>query len=65
MVDVGIQSETEDLSDIETSAYGAADSKPSLQVVPEEEQEDGELVTCEVHCSISVILGPLASQSCT
>ena len=65
MVDVGIQSETEELSDIETSVYGAADRKPSLQVVPEEEHEDGELVTCEVHCSISVILCPLASQSCT
>jgi len=61
MVDVGIQSETEDLNDIETSA----DRKPSLQVVPEEEHEDGELVTCEVHYSISVILCPLASQSCT
>ena len=42
MVDVGTQSETEDLSDIETRVQ---DRKPSLlQVVPEEEHEDDELV---------------------
>ena len=46
MVDVGIQSETEDLSDLETNVQGyAADRKPSfLHVVPEEEHEDSELV---------------------
>lgn len=47
MVDVGIQSETEDLSDLETNVQGyAADRKPSfLHVVPEEEHEDSELET--------------------
>ena len=46
MVDIGTQSETDDLSDTETSVQGnIADRKPSsLQVVPEEEYEDGELV---------------------
>lgn len=42
MVDVSTQSETEDLSDVETRIQ---DRKPSLlQVVPEEEHEDDELV---------------------
>ncbi len=45
MVDIGIQSETEDLSDIESNAQQSGSRKPSfLQVVPEEEHEDGELV---------------------
>lgn len=45
MVDVGIQSETEDLSDTELSAPITADRKPSvLEAVPEEEHEDNELV---------------------
>lgn len=45
MVDVGIQSEAEDLSDTELSAPVTADRKPSvLEAVPEEEHEDIELV---------------------
>ena len=45
MVDVGIQSETEDLSDTELSAPITADRKPSLlEAVPEEEHENDELV---------------------
>ena len=57
MVDIGIQSETDDLSDAETSLQGnAADRKPSLlQVVPEEEYEDGELVTNVPFCSASLV----------
>mgnify|MGYP000008270311 FL=1 len=46
MVDVGIQSESEEFNDSEMNAYGwnTADRKPSfLQVVPEEEHEDDEL----------------------
>ena len=46
MVDVGIQSESEEFNDTEMNAYGwnTADRKPSfLQVVPEEEHEDDEL----------------------
>ena len=45
MVDVGIQSEAEDLSDTELSAPVTVDRKPSvLEAVPEEEHEDIELV---------------------
>ena len=45
MVDVGIQSETEDLSDIDLSVGTTTDRKPSmLEAVPEEEHEDNELV---------------------
>lgn len=46
MVDVGIQSESEEFNDTEMNAFGwnTADRKPSfLQVVPEEEHEDDEL----------------------
>ncbi|KAK2559537.1 hypothetical protein P5673_018185 [Acropora cervicornis] len=46
MVDVGIQSESEEFNDTEMNAYAwnTADRKPSfLQVVPEEEHEDDEL----------------------
>lgn len=46
MVDVGIQSESEEFNDSEMNAYAwnTADRKPSfLQVVPEEEHEDDEL----------------------
>lgn len=51
MVDVGIQSETEDLSDIESSQTAR---KPSLlQVVPEEEHEDSELVNLALFSSKS------------
>lgn len=55
MVDIGIQSESDDLSDAETSAQGnAADRKPPLlQVVPEEEYEDGELVTNVPFCNVT------------
>ena len=55
MVDIGIQSESDDLSDAETSVQGnAADRRPSLlQVVPEEEYEDGELVTNVPFCNVT------------
>lgn len=47
MVDVSTQSETEDLSDVETRIQ---DRKPSLlQVVPEEEHEDDELVATFIY----------------
>ena len=51
MVDVGIQSETEDFSDVEMSALqgNEAERKTSiLEVVPEEEHEDYELVSLEM-----------------
>ena len=45
MVDIGIQSETEDLSDIDSGAQQLGRKPSVLQVVPEEEhEEDNELV---------------------
>ena len=49
MVDIGIQSETEDLSDNETAAQQTGRRPTMLQVVPEVEEEheqDNELVYC-------------------
>ena len=49
MVDIGIQSETEDLSDNETAAQQTGRRPTMLQVVPEVEEEheqDKELVYC-------------------
>ena len=65
MVDVGIQSESEEFNDTEMNAFGwnTADRKPSfLQVVPEEEHEDDELemvclffyCTSSADCKIAV-----------
>jgi len=45
MVDMATQSEIEDLSDIESNAQQNSWKPSSLQVVPEEEHEDDELVT--------------------
>ena len=44
MVDIAIQSDTEELSDIESGALQSARKPSFLQVVPEEEHEDDELV---------------------
>ena len=44
MVDMATQSETEDLSDIESNAQQNSRKPSFLQVVPEEEDEDDELV---------------------
>ena len=44
MVDIATQSETEDLSDIESNAQHSSRKPSFLQVVPEEEHEDDELV---------------------
>lgn len=49
MVDIGIQSETEDLSDHETAAQQTGRRPTMLQVVPEVEEEheqENELVYC-------------------
>lgn len=49
MVDIGIQSETEDLSDNEAAAQQTGRRPTMLQVVPEVEEEheqDNELVYC-------------------
>ena len=56
MVDVGIQSESEEFNDTEMNAFGwnTADRKPSfLQVVPEEEHEDDEL---EMVCFLTALV---------
>ena len=67
MVDVGIQSETEDLSDIEAGVQGtAADRKPSLlQVVPEEEHEDCELVTKHIYNTFVISIYLRFIRQCT
>lgn len=44
LVDMATQSETEDLSDIESNAQQSSRKPSFLQVVPEEEDEDDELV---------------------
>ena len=50
MVDIATQSETEDLSDIESNVQQNSRKPSSLQVVPEEEHEDDELVTQQFFC---------------
>ena len=57
MVDIGIQSETEDLSDIDSSAQQLGRKPSVLQVVPEEEhEEDNELVNLRlVTCDAPVM----------
>lgn len=56
MVDIGIQSETEDLSDIESSAQQSGRKPSFLEVVPEEEHEDGELVNSYAFICNSMLL---------
>lgn len=55
MVDIGIQSETEDLSDNEAAAQQTGKRPTMLQVVPEVEEEheqDNELVYCGLNFKI-------------
>lgn len=48
MVDIATQSETEDLSDIESNGQQSSRKPSFLQVVPEEEHEDDELVNSAI-----------------
>lgn len=48
MVDIATQSETKDLSDIESNVQQSSRKPSFLQVVPEEEHEDDELVNSAI-----------------
>lgn len=48
MVDMATQSENEDLSDIESNTHQNSRKPSFLQVVPEEEHEDDELVNLAI-----------------
>ena len=55
MVDSATQSETEDLSDIESNAQQSSRKPSSLQVVPEEDHEDDELVNLAILLFLSTL----------
>ena len=63
MVDMATQSENEDLSDIESSVQQTSRKPSFLQVVPEEEHEDDELVNLAVPLYSSPFLASYTNQS--